>query len=81
MFTTTESENYSVKLPLNDWDENYYIFVKGAAKKFIVGLWDVVYNDNDIEGEEIFDISELSAQDLQSLDMDSLIEKGYKILF
>lgn len=80
MFIVKETENYIVKLSNIGRDENYHIFIKGG-KEFIVGLWDVVYNDNDVAEENIFDISEFSVQNLQSLDIDSLVYQGYKILF
>lgn len=80
MFVVEEAKNYSVKMSNTDIDESYHIFVKGG-KEFIVGLWDVVYNDNDVEEDKIYDITELSTEDLKTLDVDSLVDQGYKIMF
>lgn len=79
MFIVEETENYVVKMSNAVVDESYHIFVKGG-KEFIIGLWDVVYNDGDLE-EEIINISDLPFEELQGLDMDSLIGQGYKIMF
>lgn len=80
MFIVEENKNYTVKMSNTDVDESYYIFVKGG-KEFIVGLWDVVYNDNDVAENKVYDISELSTEDLKTLDVDSLVDQGYKIMF
>lgn len=80
MFIVEETENYVVKMSNTVVDESYHIFVKGG-KEFIVGLWDVVYNDNDVDVDKVINIFELTLEDLQGLDMDSLIDQGYKIMF
>ena len=80
MFVVEENKNYTVKMSNTDFDESYHIFVKGG-KESIVGLWDVVYDDNDLSENKIFDITELSTEELKGLDIDSLVNQGYKILF
>lgn len=81
MFTSKVCKNYIVKMSLDDLDEDYHIFVKGTDKELTVGLWDIVYDDNDLAIDEIYDISEMSTEDLKTLDINSLVDQGYKILF
>ena len=81
MFATSEGRNYVVKLSKSKYDELYRIFIKGTDKELTVGLWDVVYDDNDLAEDKIYDISELSTEELKGLDIDYLVNQGYKIMF
>lgn len=81
MFTVIEGKNYVVKLSKSEYDELYHIFIKGTDKELTVGLWNIVYDDSDLSENEICDISELSTEDLKTLDIDSLVDQGFKILF
>ena len=80
MFVVEENKNYTVKMSNTDRDESYHIFVKGG-KESIVGLWDVVYDDNDADVDKVVNIFELTLEELKGLDMDYLINQGYKIMF
>ena len=80
MFVIKENKNYAVKMSNTDADESYLIFIKGG-KESIVGLWDVVYDDNDADVDKVVNIAELTLKELQGLDMDSLIDQGFKIMF
>lgn len=81
MFTSKVCKNYVVKMSLDDFDEDYHIFIKGTEKELTVGLWNIVYDDNDLAIDKIYDISEMSTEDLKTLDINSLVDQGYKILF
>ena len=81
MFVVEENKNYTVKMSNADFDGSYHIFIKGG-KELQVGIWDVVYNDNDVVDEDkVVNILELTLKELQGLDVDYLIEQGCKILF
>lgn len=71
-----ENELYLIKNPLNEWDMNYHVIEKESGKDFLVDIGDVADTEEEREKYELG----LLFSDLQSLNIELLIENSWKVI-